>query len=120
MKVDHCKNQGATMFDFEKPIVKLQVEIRANNPSHDLCKRADATLALAREWSQKMIMKKIPRGGVGRIRRYYSYRIRYWGWALGGPGGPGGPWRGPGGPSGGGPEGALGPGPGPGPSFLVY
>ena len=27
MKVDHCKNQGATMFDFEKPIVKLQVEI---------------------------------------------------------------------------------------------
>ena len=71
MKVDHCKNQGATMFDFEKPIVKLQVEIRANNPSHDLCKRADATLALAREWSQKMIMKKIPRGGVGRIRRYY-------------------------------------------------
>ena len=27
MKVDHCKNQGATMFDFEKPIVKLQVQI---------------------------------------------------------------------------------------------
>ena len=27
MKVDHCKNQGATMFDFEKPIVKLQVTI---------------------------------------------------------------------------------------------
>ena len=27
MKVDHCKNQGATMFDFEKPIVKLQVHI---------------------------------------------------------------------------------------------
>ena len=27
MKVDHCKNQGALMFDFEKPIVKLQVEI---------------------------------------------------------------------------------------------
>ena len=27
MKVDHCKNQGATMFDFEKPIVKLQVEV---------------------------------------------------------------------------------------------
>ena len=26
MKVDHCKNQGATMFDFEKPLVKLQVE----------------------------------------------------------------------------------------------
>ena len=27
MKVDHCKNQGAAMFDFEKPIVKLQVQI---------------------------------------------------------------------------------------------
>ena len=27
MKVDHCKNQGALMFDFEKPIVKLQVQI---------------------------------------------------------------------------------------------
>ena len=27
MKVDHCKNQGATMFDFEKPIVKLKVRI---------------------------------------------------------------------------------------------
>ena len=42
MKVDHCKNQGATRFDFEKPIVKLQVEIRANNPSHDLSKRRSA------------------------------------------------------------------------------
>ena len=42
MKVDHCKNQGATMFDFEKQIVKLQVEIRANNPSHDSRKRAGA------------------------------------------------------------------------------
>ena len=47
MKVDHCKNQGATMFDFEKPIVKLQVEIRANNPSHGLRKRAGATLHMA-------------------------------------------------------------------------
>ena len=27
MKVDHCKNQGATMFDFEKPIVKLKVKV---------------------------------------------------------------------------------------------
>ena len=43
MKVDHCKKQGGTRFDFEKPIVKLQVEIRANNPSHDSCKRAGAT-----------------------------------------------------------------------------
>ena len=72
MKVDHCKNQGATMFDFEKPIVKLQVEIRANNPSHDRRKRRSADLALAREWSQKRIRKEIHRGGVGRIRRFYS------------------------------------------------
>ena len=54
MKVDHCKNQGATMFDFEKPIVKLQVEIRANNPSHEKHKRVQADLPLARDWSQKM------------------------------------------------------------------
>ena len=27
MKVDHCKNQGATMFDFEKPILKLKVKV---------------------------------------------------------------------------------------------
>ena len=27
MKVEDCKNQGATMFDFEKPIVKLKVRI---------------------------------------------------------------------------------------------
>ena len=60
MKVDHRKNQGATMFDFEKPIVKLQVEIRANDPSHDPRKRRSAGLALARDWSQKMIMHKNP------------------------------------------------------------
>ena len=41
-KVYHCKNQGETRFSLEKHIVKLQVEIRANNPSHDLCKRAGA------------------------------------------------------------------------------
>ena len=58
MKVDHCKNQGATMFDFEKPIVKLQVEIRVNNPSHDRRKRGHAGLALARDWSQKMTIRK--------------------------------------------------------------
>ena len=27
MKVDHCKNQGAKRFDFEKLIVKLNVQI---------------------------------------------------------------------------------------------
>ena len=27
MKVDHCKNQGGAMFDFEKPIVKLMFAI---------------------------------------------------------------------------------------------
>ena len=33
MKVDHRKTQGGTRFDIEKPIVKVQVEIRAINPS---------------------------------------------------------------------------------------
>ena len=36
MKVDHCKNQGATMFDFEKPIVKLKVRIEIEQHYNDL------------------------------------------------------------------------------------
>ena len=59
MKVDHRKKQGGTMFDLNKSIIKLQVEIRANNPSHDSRKRPDADLALARDWSQKMNIRKI-------------------------------------------------------------
>ena len=42
MKVDHCKNQGATMFDFEKPIVKLKVQFEKEQPSHGWRKRAGA------------------------------------------------------------------------------
>ena len=42
MKVDHCKNQGATMFDFEKPIVKLKVRIEIEQQYNDLCKRSGA------------------------------------------------------------------------------
>ena len=42
MKVDHCKNQGGTMFDFEKPIVKLKVRIEIEQPSHGWRKRAGA------------------------------------------------------------------------------
>ena len=42
MKVDHCKNQGATMFDFEKPIVKLKVTIEIEQHYNDLCKRPGA------------------------------------------------------------------------------
>ena len=42
MKVDHCKNQGATMFDFEKPIVKLKVRIEIEQHYNDLCKRSGA------------------------------------------------------------------------------
>ena len=42
MKVDHCKNQGATMFDFEKPIVKLKVRIEIEQHCNDLCKRPGA------------------------------------------------------------------------------
>ena len=42
MKVDHCKNQGAAMFDFEKPIVKLKVRIEIEQHYNDSCKRAGA------------------------------------------------------------------------------
>ena len=42
MKVDHCKNQGASMFDFEKPIVKLKVRIEIEQHYNDLCKRPGA------------------------------------------------------------------------------
>ena len=42
MKVDHCKKQGGTRFDFEKPIVKLKVRIEIEQHYNDLCKRAGA------------------------------------------------------------------------------
>ena len=43
MKVDHCKNQGGTMFDFEKPIVKLKVRIEIEQHYNDSCKLPGAT-----------------------------------------------------------------------------
>ena len=46
MKVHHCKNQGATMFDFQIRIAKLQVQMRAEQPSHGLRKRTGATLQI--------------------------------------------------------------------------
>ena len=42
MKVDHCKNQGETMFSFEKLIVKLKVSIEIEQHYNDLCKRPGA------------------------------------------------------------------------------
>ena len=42
MKPDHCKNQSATSFSFEKPIVKLKVRIEIEQHYNDLCKRAGA------------------------------------------------------------------------------
>ena len=42
MKVDHCKKQGAAIFDFEKPIVKLKVRIEIEQHYNDLCKRPGA------------------------------------------------------------------------------
>ena len=42
MKVDHCKNQGGTRFDFQFRTVKLQVQIRAEQLSHGLRKRPGA------------------------------------------------------------------------------
>ena len=41
MKVDHCKNQGATMFDFEKPIVKSTTPFENERQSHDSGDRPD-------------------------------------------------------------------------------
>ena len=41
MKVDHCKNQGAAMFDFEKPIVKLQVEVEIERQYNTLWRLPD-------------------------------------------------------------------------------
>ena len=46
MKVDHCKNQGGTRFDFQIRIVKLQVQIRAEQPSHGWRKLPGATLQI--------------------------------------------------------------------------
>ena len=46
MKVDHCKNQGVTRFGFQIRIVKLQVQICAEQPSHGSRKRAGATLQI--------------------------------------------------------------------------
>ena len=46
MKVDHCKNQGAARFDFQIRIVKLQVQIRAEQPSHGWRKLPGATLQI--------------------------------------------------------------------------
>ena len=42
MKVDHCKNQGATMFDFEKLIVKLQVKVEIERHYKTLWRLRDA------------------------------------------------------------------------------
>ena len=41
MKVDHCKNQGGTRFGFEKPIVKLQVEIEIERQYNTLWRLPD-------------------------------------------------------------------------------
>ena len=35
VKVDHCKNQGAAMFDFEKPTVKLKVKVEIEQQRND-------------------------------------------------------------------------------------
>ena len=42
MKVDHCKNQGAAMFDFEKPTRILTLKIQMNKPSQHSGKRCSA------------------------------------------------------------------------------
>ena len=39
MKVDHCKNQGATMFDFRKMMVKLMFTIEIERQYKTLWRR---------------------------------------------------------------------------------
>ena len=51
MEVDHCKNQGATMFDFDKHTVKVQTGIRAKQPSHGSCKRPGKSIEKSKEGS---------------------------------------------------------------------
>ena len=46
MKVYHCKNQGVTRFGLQIRIVKLQVQIRAEQPSHGWRKLPGATLQI--------------------------------------------------------------------------
>ena len=46
MKVYHCKNQGVTRFGFQIRIEKLQVQIRAEQPSHGWRKLPGATLQI--------------------------------------------------------------------------
>ena len=42
MKAYHCKNQGGARFDLQIHMVKLQVQIRAEQLSHGLRKRSGA------------------------------------------------------------------------------
>ena len=51
----------------------MQVEIRANNPSHDSRKRRSADLALARDGSQKNDHAQIPRGAMGWLKEILNY-----------------------------------------------
>ena len=43
MKVDHCKNQGATMFSFRKHMVKLMFTIEIERQYKTLWRLADVT-----------------------------------------------------------------------------
>ena len=46
MKVYHCKNQGVARLDLQILMVKLQVQIRAEQPSHGWRKLPGATLQI--------------------------------------------------------------------------
>ena len=43
MKVDHCKNQGALMFEFRKPMVKLMFTIEIERQYKTLWMLPDVT-----------------------------------------------------------------------------
>ena len=54
MKGDHRKTEGATRFDFEKHIVKVQTGIRAKRRSHGFCKRPGENVEKSKEGYQNL------------------------------------------------------------------
>ena len=71
-KVNHCKRNGAARFDIEKLIVKVQIKIRANDPSQGLCKRPGADSHLRQEGSPNLSFSKSQRQAVGESKVFIN------------------------------------------------
>ena len=73
MKVDHCKTQGATRFDFEKPMVKLMFGIEIERQYNDSGDRPDVNARKPQAKPPVLIPQQLgsPRGwGPGGIYIY--------------------------------------------------